>query len=265
MRVLFVVFLLCISSSFGSENEPVGIKAKGLVELDLADTQFVSEIKQEVLKSVRSWRLRETLEADVTNYTNEILDNVGLYLVENGMDPMELSDELVDLLLLGKINMTNGWLQELSSIGTYENVYVTYSNDTKKLELSLPLSFDSLLITYKYKYTYLLITISGNIKAKISDVKINLHLGFDFSTYQAFVNKIDVKSSGKIDFEFTGLGLLDWMIDAFSSVLTTLFHNLILGIINAIVYNPVQSVVSEINSVINSILHPNSTSNITML
>lgn len=48
------------------------------------------------------------------------------------------------------------------------------------------------------------------------------------------------------------------MIDAMTDVLAAFFHNLILGIVNAVIGTPVQAVIKIINDIINNFLHPSS-------
>lgn len=199
------------------------------------------------------------VDVNITDYALEILHNVASFIVRKGYDPMELSDEYLNLLV-GSLSLNNGWLQDLSTVTFSDDVIVKYSRDSKILDLTLPLAFKTLLIDYDYKATAVLIfSLTGTVNAKVSDLKLDLHMGFNFSEYHAFVDNLDVKNSGKIDLTFTGLGLLDWIIDMMSSALTTLFHTLILSIADLVIYIPVQSVVNAINDGIDGLLHPNST------
>ncbi|XP_066258608.1 uncharacterized protein [Euwallacea similis] len=198
------------------------------------------------------------IQADVTQYVLEILKNVQRIMVQDGFDPMHLSDQYVNLLV-GYVSATNGSIQHLSTITISNNVFATYSSDTKILELTLPLAFDSLLITYDYHTQALLIGVTGDVNAEISNVKLNLQLGMNFTDLHAFVHKADITNSGTIKCRFTGLGLLDWIIDLLSDTFTTLCHGIIISVIDIVIQVPVELVVGKINEIIDEIFAQNST------
>ncbi|XP_076254884.1 uncharacterized protein LOC143192930 [Rhynchophorus ferrugineus] len=259
-----LIVILHISTIFADDFDEFQIQeiSNEVTALNLNSDDIGKRFKQNIVLSlldIAVTRLYTKQTADVTNYTQQILDNLKPIIIEQGLDPLELPDEAIDLLIGGSVTLTNGWLEDFSTIGVYDTVKLSYNNETNIIDLTLPLSFDELMISYDYKTKVLLLTISGDVKAKISDVKLSLHLGFDFNSYEAFVDEIDVKNSGSISFDFSGLGLLDWVIEAMSTVLTILFHDIILGVINAIIYNPVENVVENLNEKINEFLHTNST------
>ncbi|XP_076254885.1 uncharacterized protein LOC143192931 [Rhynchophorus ferrugineus] len=265
MKSVGFLVLVCLTiGSFGSseiDQEQIKEISRKITEINFNNTDFNNDFKMNILKAVlgmQTVRVSDTYDADVTNFTEQLLTNVRALIIDQGLEPLQLPDEKVNLVVTGNVHLTNGWLTDLSTIWTYDEVQINYSNETKILDVTLPLSFDVLLITYDYKTKIILVTIHGDLKAKVKKVKLNLHLGFNFNTYQAFVDKLDVKKSGTITIEFTGLGLLNWIIDAMSDVLIALFHNLILGIVDSIIQTPVQAVVEDINEIINNFLYPSS-------
>ncbi|XP_050309178.1 uncharacterized protein LOC126745389 [Anthonomus grandis grandis] len=200
------------------------------------------------------------IEADVTDYVIKIMKNLQNVIVQLGLDPMGLSNQTIKLIPTGKLDIYDGWLSDLSTINISDSVLVRYTQETDILDLTLPLAFKSLLITYDYHVKIVLLSIKGTIDAKIKQVKCNLRLGFNLTSYHAFVDDVDITDSGTITFKFTGLGLLDWIINLLTGVLTTLFHSIILGVINAVIYVPVNSIVDVINTAIDNVFHNNSTS-----
>ncbi|ENN79566.1 hypothetical protein HUJ04_005702 [Dendroctonus ponderosae] len=198
------------------------------------------------------------IQADVTKYAYEIVEKIQELIIQQGFDPMALSDEEIELPLT-TLNLTNGWVVDLSTLNVSDSVIVKYSTETKVLELTIPLAFHELLISYDYHFVQLLVSVKGAINAKISNFKLNLHLGFNFSDYHAFVDKADVRDTGSITIEFTGLGLLDWIIDLLTDWGIVFLHGIILSIVDLIIQQPVEGFVSDINALIDSMLHPNST------
>ncbi|XP_030755013.1 uncharacterized protein LOC115881606 [Sitophilus oryzae] len=261
MKTIAILFFL-ISVSWGTETSEFEAFTNDIVEVNLNEVIPI-ELKEKLLQGILTDyvdSLKESYSADVTSYANEILANVGAFILEQGLDPVSLPDESIKVLT-STFHLTEGSLESLSTIGTYDNVIVYYNSDTKILDLTLPISFEKLVIKYKYRTKVLLVTVKGDVTAKITDVKANLNLGFNFSSYQVFAEKVNLKHSGNIHIDITGLGVLDYLLDAMTTVLTTLFHNLILKIVDNVIDTPVQSIVTDLNNIINNILHPNSGNN----
>ncbi|KAL1513315.1 hypothetical protein ABEB36_002737 [Hypothenemus hampei] len=199
------------------------------------------------------------ITANVTEYAYKILENIRTLIIRGGLDPLQLSPQYVSLFPVGYMNLTDGWVQDLSTITFSDSVIATYSVDTNILALTLPIEFETLLINYDYHTVITLLSFTGTCDAEISKVKLNLHLGFNFTDFHAFVDKADVKDSGNIIIKFTGLGLLDWIIDAMSDAALLLFHGVILSIVDLFIDKPVDDFVNQLNALIDEILNSTKT------
>lgn len=263
MRFLVLIFI-SISLTFGNEIRlREGIKPQKFPPVVVNNTDLLLKRKWEDLANlVEHYSVDPragSIEADLTEYTLAILTHISEVIVHSGYDPLELSDQHLSLFP-GSLDLSNGWLQDLSTITVYDEVVAKYTRADHLFELTLPIAFNQILIDYNYHVQIVLLGISGTVDAKVSNLKLNLHMGFNFTSYQAFVDNIDVKDSGSIQIKFTGLGLLDWVVELLTNAVIGVFHNLILGIVNLIIYNPVNEVVETINNIIYEVLHPNSTS-----
>ncbi|CAG9769815.1 unnamed protein product [Ceutorhynchus assimilis] len=228
------------------------------------------KVTQEVLPDIVWKHLKEALlsegallsdgyiQADVTEYAIKIVEHLQPLIIKKGMEPLLLSDQKIKLIPTGTCILTDGTISNLSTISISNPVIARYNQNKDILDLTLPLYFKALAIDYKYRIKIVLLSIKGGIEAKIKNVKLNLHMGFNFSSYHAFVDKADIKSSGSISIKFTGQGIVDWVIDLLTDTLTTLFHGIILNVINMVINIPVGSMVSSINKIIDNILERNS-------
>ncbi|CAH1126133.1 unnamed protein product [Ceutorhynchus assimilis] len=261
MKVSVFFFVFACQVAFGYE---VQLK-DGIVPQKLAPIQF----SQEILPKVSWEHIRDIVltkgelkagyvQADVTEYVLGVMTDVQEVIVRQGYDPMELSDETINLFP-GSVTLKNGWLSDASTITVCDSVIAKYTIATKVLDIVLPISFDCFLITYDYHTQIILLSINGDVQAEIKHFKLELELGFNFSSYHAYASKANVKDSGTISFKFTGLGLLDWIIDLMIGVFTTFFHGIILSVINLIIESPIQSIVSAINNAIDQFLQNNAT------
>lgn len=60
---------------------------------------------------------------------------------------------------LGYVNITDGWLQQLSTITLSGDVIAKYSMSTHILEITLPIAFDNLLVCHDVVSFYLMMDI----------------------------------------------------------------------------------------------------------
>ncbi|CAG9764369.1 unnamed protein product [Ceutorhynchus assimilis] len=265
MKISAVFLVFACTAAFGHKVQ----LRDGIVPQKLAPIL----VSQEILPEISWEHIRDIVltkgdlkagfvQADVTEYVLEIMTNLQEVIVRQGYDPLELSDETIKLFP-GSVTLKNGWLSDASTITVSDSVIARYTISTKVLDVVLPISFNCLLITYDYVTKIILLRIHGDVEAEIKHFKLDLELGFNFSSYHAFASKANVKDSGSIAFKFTGLGLLDWVINLLIGVFTTLFRGIILSVINLIIESPVQSIVSAINNAIDQLLQNNSTASVT--
>ncbi|KAJ8957614.1 hypothetical protein NQ314_006517 [Rhamnusium bicolor] len=80
-----------------------------------------------------------------------------------------------------------------------------------------------LKFTYQYRTKVLLLSISGGADGRVQNVKVNVNLSFDFANYHASLDQFDIKDTGKISLKFTGNGLVDWITNTMTSVVTLFF------------------------------------------
>ncbi|XP_060518497.1 uncharacterized protein LOC132697206 [Cylas formicarius] len=194
------------------------------------------------------------LTALVNNAADKLFDNIGVYALSNGLDPIALAD--VDQTLLGSgVRLTEGSFSGVSSFARNGNVSVTYSPDTKVLTLSLPIKFDKLSFSYKYKVSVVLISYNGVITGTISDVRVDVAVSFDFNTYKAKVESLKMTNTGKIDVTFDS-GITGVVINILSELVTTVLHPLLVQIIQSTVFGVVNDVVDSVNDAIDGIFTP---------
>ncbi|XP_060517351.1 uncharacterized protein LOC132696509 [Cylas formicarius] len=255
--IFCLIFSIVPSTTFGGSNEhflPHNL-LNGNLKIPTSKSNFL--LLKNMFEVMYFNELRAgIIQAQMNNYTDQILGNVKKLIVEAGLDPMELSQEVLGLPPLGSVTLSNGWLQETSTISRYNDVIISYNSETKIMQLTLPLSFKTLLATYDYHAQALLLGVSGKVNVKITNARMDLTMGFNFKTYHAFVDKADVRDTGSISLQFTGNGLVDWLIDLMSGVITTFFKGIILTIVDLVIAHPIQDAVGQINDVIDSILHP---------
>ncbi|XP_060517154.1 mitochondrial chaperone BCS1 isoform X3 [Cylas formicarius] len=97
-----------------------------------------------------------TIILEINEYVDAIFEQLKSIIIRSGLDPTQLSDETLKLFPTGKITLTNGWLQDVSSLSRYDDAEISYNTKTRKATISLPINFKALLFTYNYHTKVLL-------------------------------------------------------------------------------------------------------------
>lgn len=276
MKVYTTFAILAFISTVIAENNvllskevPAGVnealEKKALLLQEKLNVEITPEFVNEFWEALISVNEDDGgVTAILNEYTDRVMKNIANLIVHHGLDPMEIPNIPINLVG-GGLNLTNGFLQATSTIHRDGDVVASYTLDTKKFVISIPIGFDALDINYKYKVWVLLLAINGGLDGKLEDVKANLKLEFDFTTYHAKMTTFDITNSGRLSLHFTGNGLVDWLINLMSDATTLVLHPLIIRIIQMIITIPVNMVVDLVNNIIDSILHPTTTSTVANL
>ncbi|CAH1117804.1 unnamed protein product [Phaedon cochleariae] len=258
--ILFVLINSLLASSVensasSSIEDVASSSIENLTFENLEDVEFAvsKELEEKLLAAVQGGG---SVTSVIDEYADEILKNVAELIISNGFDPVELPNATLNLIPTGHIFMTEGWLQDLSTISRFENVTSTYKSSERLLIVALPLKFDALLFTYKYHTEVLLLNLRGDVNGKLEKVKMRITLQFDFNTYKAELSQFDMSDTGKLSVEFSGLGLIDWVTNSMTSVVSLFLHPIIIAIINSIVKAPLKAIVEAVNEIIVCILTP---------
>ncbi|KAJ8956929.1 hypothetical protein NQ318_014348, partial [Aromia moschata] len=192
--------------------------------------------------------------AFINDWADNTFKHVQKLIIRHGLDPVELPDETLKLFPTGTISLSTGWLEDTSTVKRYKDVWLDYRSATKKLTLTIPIQFEALMFIYKYHTKVTLLDISGDTQGKISDLRANVELTFDFTNYEASLTEFDIKDSGSISLTFSGNGLVDWLTSNMTTVITYFLHPVILRIIEFIVKGGMEAGVKVVNEHISSIL-----------
>lgn len=92
--------------------------------------------------------------------------------------------------------MTNGWLSDISTLHRGDDVVVSYSSSTKYLEIKVPIALDDLQFTYNYNAKIMGLGPDGSIDGKISNIKVDVVLGFDLVNLQASIDEFYITHTG---------------------------------------------------------------------
>ncbi|XP_023018155.2 uncharacterized protein [Leptinotarsa decemlineata] len=195
--------------------------------------------------------------AVIDEFGDKIISHIQKLIMRNGLDPVELPSESLKLIPWGNMALSDGWLQNLSTLSRNTDIKVIYRSSRRSLELQVPVKFDALKFTYDYNTHVFPLSISGGVEGRLNDVKINIILSFDFKGFKAHLDDFDIRNSGSISIRFTGHGLIDWITNAMTSVVTLFLKPVILNIVDWLLKDSLDSIVDFVNKAIECARHSN--------
>ncbi|ERL87320.1 uncharacterized protein LOC109534779 [Dendroctonus ponderosae] len=236
-----------------------GFEPEGVAKLKQELIEQFSAVAQG-LPTLASHNSLGSSEALLNDYLDLVLPDINSAISSAGFDPTSLPDEKINIGI-GHVNLSQGNLTKLATIERYHNVTVSYDSDSKKVALEFILRWQDLELIYKFKSKVVLISSTGHVVANVEHLKIHLKLAFDLNLAQVEVQSLDFKHTGDIALTFTGVGVLDYIIDAMSNSFTGIFHNLILDMVKKVAMDPVEEIVEAINQILDNALRPTTTHN----
>ncbi|ENN79565.1 hypothetical protein YQE_04027, partial [Dendroctonus ponderosae] len=170
-----------------------------------------------------------------------------------------LLDEFLFQFSIGQVNLTEGNLTNLATIERYHNATLSYDSDNDTLALEFILRWEDIELSYKFHSQVELISSTGHVVAKVEHLKIHLKLVADLELVHLEEDSMDFNQTGAITLTYTGVGLLDYILDAMSDTLTAVLHNYVLEKVREIVMDPVDDVIDAVNDFLDDILRPTTT------
>ncbi|XP_044267281.1 uncharacterized protein LOC123013047 [Tribolium madens] len=201
-------------------------------------------------------------EAVINEYADKIFTNLRVLMIHGGFDPIEMPDQhsgfnyTLIITYHGELDLTHGWLSDISTIHRGGDVVVTYSSNSKYLEVTVPIAFDDMQFTYDYSAKIMGLGPRGGIEGKISALTCEVKIGFDVDKIHASLDEFYITHSGHITFHFNGNALVDWLLNLLTDVVTVLLKEVILLVVEGVVRGGLTTAVDAINDAINGFLNP---------
>nr|CAD7458831.1 unnamed protein product [Timema tahoe] len=229
--------------------------------------------------AVISRGLKPRTEADFDDYLDSLLDGIRTYASEMGLDPLPLPDYTetlsIDLLLVnfqGEVDLKDGILQDIVTVSRqgdaiidYEDMGATITFDLGFDELRDRTSYvdelrighaiiDELRIgQYQYNFEASIMGIgpSGLAHGTITDLSVHVVIDADLTNITHVdleLEDLKIIHTGSISVLLEGpLELLDIVADGISAVITTLFKDEIMIVIESEVRRVVEEVIAKLD------------------
>ncbi|XP_011869448.1 PREDICTED: uncharacterized protein LOC105562897 [Vollenhovia emeryi] len=174
------------------------------------------------------------IRADIDKTVDALLPSIRKFILDNGMDPMQIADvsehifPLLPGILKGTVDLKNGWIQNLALVKRTGHVTAIYKS--KRLTLDMNLGFDVMDCNYEYSLKYLLFKRQGDVNARFHQLDVNVVTTVDLNEYILILDSIKFSDVRKYDIKFEG-HVLDRLLNAVAKIITVVFKNLVLPFI----------------------------------
>lgn len=200
-------------------------------------------------------KMQPTEAIIVNDEVDKMLEKLNHIIMKLSLDPAilpDVDDDFKWLLIKGKIQLENGWIQGLSSLERVGDVELT-SNSTHML-LKMPLTFAYLTFDYQYYVKYGLTRLRGGVDGRIDKSKFTILINVDIQTLFAELEGYKLNAIGKISLKFNGNPLVDWMTNMLTSVILTVLKPVMKIFLSDLVLKGVAVIIEVWNSTIASYL-----------
>ncbi|CAH2001845.1 unnamed protein product [Acanthoscelides obtectus] len=195
---------------------------------------------------IKSPHLKDgSITANLNIAADQIIEHFRHVLIRNGLDPVEIPSAQFKWLAWN-FNLTNGWLEDLSTISKGGDVLATYTSRTRTITIEFPLSFDSLMFSYKFE-RYFIFHHRGDIFGKVEDVKIDCQISFNYGTYQLKLDHFQIKDKSKLSLHYSGTGIFHWVTEKLINFTIGILHNPLISIIESSVKGPLEVMLITVN------------------
>ncbi|XP_018405255.1 PREDICTED: uncharacterized protein LOC108781698 [Cyphomyrmex costatus] len=174
------------------------------------------------------------VRANLDKVVDALLPSVRQIILKHGMDPMQLPNVSTPIFphltgkLKGNLDLKKGWIQNLSLVKRTQHVTATYKD--LRLTMDMNLGFEVINFSYDYYLKHLLYKRNGNMYGRLHDLDINVVVSIDLNNYYLNLDSIKFSNVWKFDLQFGG-NLLDPIVNALTKIVTVVFRNPILNIV----------------------------------
>ncbi|CAG0888919.1 unnamed protein product [Darwinula stevensoni] len=241
---------------------------EGMTLQDLLGLMPLKEIawEEDVKEFFAVAKQRELERSNANDYVDALLENAQEFIIENGFDNFALpdlieqfSEEFLWIEWHGEASLTQGFLRGLETIHRTGDATLDTSGNT--ITIAANIGFNVMEAGYRMHVDFMDIGIDLDAAVTIQDVtayfkrsrlprlparsreKATLIIG---ETLEITIDELDVTNQGIINVDFSGLGFLDFLLEALSWIVVNLFGGLIIDAIEGPIKDALENALSEI-------------------
>ncbi|XP_044272295.1 uncharacterized protein LOC123016144 [Tribolium madens] len=262
MRKLVIAALLivCICASPFPQNDVdfafeeivfrniPNIKKQLFKELTVSDEEW-----KDIISICKPSALGGSIQDNVNACIDKMFTIIDGWMAKH-VDPLSLHDMhagfnyTLIVTYHGELDLTNGKLLGFSTLHRSDDATFKYDLLAQTASVGVGIGFQHLGFTYDYSAKIMGLGPKGGIEGTVTDLNMNLEVGFDFKKKVLTLENFSISNSGKVQFKFTGHAIVDWLLNLLTKLVTSLMKNVILEVMEGVVGGAIDAIVEAINN-----------------
>jgi len=174
-------------------------------------------------------------EANANEWVDQFLAYLQPFLITQHLDPFPLFDvdaEFGFLFITARIRLTDGYLQDISTIRRNPASNATLSYEAKIITVNFDVLFKDITANYDYYATFIGLGPWGRLNARATNQEMRMGVQFDTVLNQLVLTNFELVNVGDVDIDMTGLTFIgDDLVAGFLEGVVGLFKGTIFNII----------------------------------
>ncbi|XP_044730632.1 uncharacterized protein LOC123293788 [Chrysoperla carnea] len=220
----------------------------------LVKTEFVSHTDSEIANyNAHNYTSKGITDFTINTQVDGILDQVRIFLRNNGFDPTDLPDHTTEFSVQGifthngRIIVKKGWMQDMRTIARFSDA--TFSmRPLLKAHVKVPIIIPHLEFGYDYSVKFDLSRRSGGIIGSVDNYRLFVYAVYDVMRKKIKFNQFDTLDIGKINIKLTGKTWTDWWMNSFLDAVTKTLHDDIVQVVNTTLCTVADRIADVINN-----------------
>lgn len=206
-----------------------------------------------------SWKSRELgamNAANINDYIDKELPNIAQFLLDSGMDPVALPDDVqsfsaegpLGITWHGEVGLFEGSLWGLSQVVRAGDAFLDYSERIFKVNLTL--GFENVGLSYGFECQLMDIGPKGTLYGTVHELEVFAEFSLDLTNVDSPVvtlNQLYFSNDGTLEITIEGIGL-DLLDNVIADIVASLFDGVILDAIEDKARDVVQNALDGLNS-----------------
>ncbi|KAF4518397.1 hypothetical protein B566_EDAN010490 [Ephemera danica] len=192
-----------------------------------------------VLKETHQVDVKET-GPEINAYIDEVINEMKLLIIEQGLEPMTLPDVVKDFVYVGlfgvhysgNLSVTNGLLHGMTTIHRDGDADMSYS--TFYLHVASRITIDRMLMQYDFITTLIGIGPEGQANCPISGTSIDFAYDMHLLSLQSNITTFVITNNGDIQCNFRYVGIFSQLVlETLLNLMIEIWEDTILAILSS--------------------------------
>ncbi|EFA08505.1 uncharacterized protein LOC662271 [Tribolium castaneum] len=261
-KVILAAFLVVCVCAYPSPNKEVDVAFEEIIfrnipnirkQLSNKPITISDEEWKDIIDICKPSQPSDGIQDNVNACIDKLFSIVDGFIAQN-FDPLPLKDMhagfnyTLIITYHGELDLTNGKLLGFSTLHRTDDAKFDFNIFNLTATVGVGFGFDQLGFTYDYSAKIMNLGPKGGLEGSVTDLAMNLEVGFDFKNKALTLKDFSITNSGNITFKFTGHAIVDWLLNCLTKLITKLMKGLILEVMEDVVGGAIDALIDAINN-----------------